>query len=133
MSEEKGLTLVEVLAAIVLLAVVFISVFGFFANSFQFNSINNESIQGMNIAREQRALIQDLTLPDLKSEYTLVNGNYQKTFNKNEYEITILIKAAPESGNFYQELHQVHIEVRTKGRKVSETFTYYEGNVVSTP
>ena len=56
---EKGLTLIEVLLSITLLSIVMITFLSFFTNAFRFNSINDDSIQAMNIAREQQALIKD--------------------------------------------------------------------------
>ncbi len=51
---EKGLTLIEVLLSITLLSIVMITFLSFFTNAFRFNSMNDDSIQAMNIAREQQ-------------------------------------------------------------------------------
>ena len=59
---EKGLTLIEVLVSITLLSIVMITFLSFFTNAFRFNSINDDSIQAMNIAREEQALIKENTV-----------------------------------------------------------------------
>ncbi|MFC7685219.1 prepilin-type N-terminal cleavage/methylation domain-containing protein [Ureibacillus sp. GCM10028918] len=143
LGDERGLTLIEVIAAIVLITVILLSVFTILTNSFNFNAMNDHSTQAMNIAREQESLIHNLSwgeiIPDSTNENGFTNhdkkpGYYKKQFtinNNGEYQITINVKKNPELGRFYRELHEVHIEVRKEGKLVSETFTYHEGNVVS--
>ena len=51
-SNKKGLTLIELIASITILSIVILTFLAFFTNAFRFNTINSDSIQAMNIARE---------------------------------------------------------------------------------
>ena len=59
MNSEKGLTLLELLASITILSIIILTFLSFFTNAFRFNTINSDSIQAMNIAREEQALIKE--------------------------------------------------------------------------
>lgn len=134
MTHEKGVTLIEVLLSITLLSIVIITFLSFFSNAFRFNTINDDSIQAMNIAREQQALIKKLSWSEITTEFTITPeypDYYIKKVNDDEYVIEIFIKKKKEAGDFYRELHQVHVQVTKEGKLLSETYTYHEGNVVS--
>ncbi len=123
---EKGLTLIEVLVSITLLSIVIITFLSFFTNAFRFNSINDDSIQAMNIAREQQALIKEESWNDITSTYPMTTDYYVQTINQPDYDIKISINIIPENIVSYYKLHLVHIEVMKDERLLSETYTYYE-------
>ena len=127
---EKGLTLLEVLLSITLLSIVMITFLSFFTNAFRFNSINDDSIQAMNIAREQQALIKGKLWNEITA-FTFDNttGCYIQNTNEREYDIKMSIKKEPETIDSYRNLHLVHVEVTKDGKPLSETYTYYEGTV----
>lgn len=83
MQNEKGLTLVEILAALVILGIVLVSVMSFFTQSAKFTSHNNEKLTNIQVAEEIIAEVR-------RGTYTS-----DKRFNKNEYLIEIDIEAGP--------------------------------------
>lgn len=137
-SNEKGLTLIELIASITILSIVIITFLSFFTNAFRFNSINDDSLQTMNIVREQQALIKAIDGEPwsyITTEFTKDPENpryYIKQLNDAEhpeYVIKISIKETKETGEFYRDLHQVHIQVTKDGKILSETYRYHEGEI----
>ncbi|EIM05669.1 hypothetical protein A1A1_15174 [Planococcus antarcticus DSM 14505] len=82
---EKGLSLVEILAAVVILAIVLVSVMSFFTQSAKFTAHNYEKLTNVQVAED---VIADVRI-----------GNYQSntTLKKDGYDIVINVKAGPES------------------------------------
>ena len=72
---EKGLTLIEVLLSITLLSIVIITFLSFFTNAFRFNSMNDDSIQAMNIAREQQALVKEKSWSEIITKFVVDPDN----------------------------------------------------------
>lgn len=147
---EKGLTLIEVLVSITLLSIVIITFLTFFTNAFRFNSINDDSTQAMNIAREQQALIKehpevinrilneesltadDVNVLQLKSPVLLENNKYILHINNTIYDIKVYIdndaQKKDEIGvTTYLPLHKIHVEIYKNEKLLSETYTYFEG------
>lgn len=143
MANERGFTLVETLASLILLSVILISVFGFFTNTFRFNLNNDENIQAMNLVRKHEASISTIIIED---ETSFVPIGFEDSTNpdfftkkttevikNDEYEVTTSIKKEPEKlpendlNGFYKPLRLVYIEVKKDGKLLSETYTYHEG------
>ena len=147
-SNERGLTLIELLASIIILSIVILTFLSFFTNAFRFNAINSDSIQAMNIAREQQAMIKEndsdihqlLVNNSLTAEAAIrlhVNNSIEKT-EKNgkdyyilkstntDYDITIAIEKDTHLTETFNDLHEVHVEVKKNGKLLSETYTYFE-------
>lgn len=126
-NNEKGLTLLEVLLSITLLSIVMISFLSFFTDAFRFNSINDDSIQAMNAAREQQARIKtEESWSSITETYTKTTDYYVQTIPQSNYDIKISIKIIPENIVSYHKLHLVHIEVMKDEKLLSETYTYFE-------
>jgi type II secretory pathway pseudopilin PulG len=153
---EKGLTLIEILVSIILLTTVFFTFMAFFTNAFNYNVINSDSIQGMNIAREYQAKIKESTygIDKLLGEPSdpstaiaslhltagttqngapyipIIDNQYNLEINDPKYNIKIKIKinTTPEAINgSYRKLYLVYVTVSDKKNKLlSETYTYYE-------
>lgn len=123
---EKGLTLIEVLLSITLLSIVMITFLSFFTNAFRFNSINDDSTQAMNIAREKQALIKEKSWSEITTTFDETTDYYIQNMNESEYDITLSLKKSPEDITSYYNLHLVHVEVNKDGKLLSETYTYYE-------
>jgi hypothetical protein len=151
---EKGLTLIEILVSIILLTVVFFTFMAFFTNTFHYNAINSDSIQGMNIAREYQAKIKepafgiDKLLGEPSDPSTaisslhltagttqngtpyipVIDNQYNLEINDPKYNIKIKINTTPEAINgSYRKLYLVYVTVSDKKNKLlSETYTYYE-------
>ncbi|MBM7570695.1 prepilin-type N-terminal cleavage/methylation domain-containing protein [Aquibacillus albus] len=65
---QSGLTLIELLAAITILAIVIATFLGLFTNAFRFNHINADHLQAMNLAREYQAVLKEN--PDKNEAFT---------------------------------------------------------------
>lgn len=59
LKNENGVTLLELLVSITLLSIVILTFLGFFTNAFRFNTVNSDSLQAMNVAREYKATFTD--------------------------------------------------------------------------
>lgn len=59
MQNEKGLTLVEILAALVILGIVLVSVMSFFTQSAKFTAHNNEKLTNVQVAEEVIAEVRE--------------------------------------------------------------------------
>ncbi|KGR79649.1 prepilin-type N-terminal cleavage/methylation domain-containing protein [Ureibacillus manganicus] len=131
MHNEKGLTLVEVIAAIILLSIILISIFSFLLNSTRLNNMNDESIQAMNIARSTSVEVRESSCKVVKANTSLNGEYYTKEFlsGNSEYTIKLSLNKNPESGNLQPELHLVHIQVMKEGAEVSDTYTYCKGEL----
>ena len=149
-SNENGLTLIELIASITILSIVILTFLVFFTNAFKFNSINSNNIQAMNIAREQQSLVNDpasnidvllqeniadsiqaweeSTHEPMKTKRVEeTNDQFILEIENAKYEVYIYINKVPESlDSTYNKLHQVHVTVMENGKLVSETYTYYE-------
>ncbi len=71
MKNEKGFTLVEILASMVILFIVLISFFGFFTQSALFTRINQDSLQATNLAEEVMAVLRGKKEDEIN---TLISG-----------------------------------------------------------
>lgn len=134
---EKGISLLEVIATIVLLSIVLISFFKVFSNTLLFTNLNSDNIQATNIVKEIESTIKTLDWDlDIKNSiyYKPIDKNsdskidyYLNEQNINGYKVKVKIMNIPESKNLYRQLRQVHINLSKDGREVSQTFTYHEG------
>ncbi|MFC0270175.1 hypothetical protein ACFFIX_01705 [Metabacillus herbersteinensis] len=52
LSSNKGITLIEILASLLILSVILLTFLAFFTNAFNYNSINADKLKTVNIARE---------------------------------------------------------------------------------
>ncbi|MCP2035128.1 prepilin-type N-terminal cleavage/methylation domain-containing protein [Planomicrobium sp. HSC-17F08] len=146
---EQGLTLVEILATLVLLGIVFVGIMSVFSQMTLFNDKTYTKLETMNLARQEMAEMKaiDFTKSLVLSELTSSPANYIKqsaalqkdsinntfylfTKNKDDYTYELRFYNVPKlSGESRAgELHQVHLIVRTGTKINSETYGYIEIN-----
>nr|WP_251047382.1 type II secretion system protein [Planococcus sp. ISL-110] len=87
MQNEKGLTLVEILAALVILGIVLVSVMSFFTQSAKFTAHNNVKLTNIQVAEEVIAEVRE--------------GAYlsNESFTRDDYLVEIIIQAGPSNLN----------------------------------
>lgn len=71
--KEEGLTLVEILAALVILGIVLVSFMSFFSQSAKFTTFNNEKLTAVQVAEDVVASVREnnLNYQDLYPEYKI--------------------------------------------------------------
>jgi len=76
LQNEKGLTLVEILAAVVILAIVLVSFSNFFLQSAKHTKYNNEKLTAVQVAEE---VIADVRIGKYQSEdvFPIIIGDYK--------------------------------------------------------
>lgn len=143
----KGLTLVEVLATLVLLGVIFIGIMGVFSQMSLFNEKTYTKLDTMNLARQeineikgiQYPLAADKIVEKFKENNYLIDSTYTKK-DQNGHTIYLLTKS--KNGYIYElrfyenpklvgkanveTLYQVHLMVKTGNKLNSETYAYIE-------
>lgn len=112
-SNERGVSLVEILAAIVLLSIVLFSFYAFFINSATFTTINKKKLTAVDIAEQVVSDLRKNTSYEQLNEigYHLENGKYINSSRYTDYSISLTFSNIEdiESG-----LLKVLIEVSTK-------------------
>jgi prepilin-type N-terminal cleavage/methylation domain-containing protein len=133
---EKGLTLVEILAAITILSIIVVSILSFFPQVGMMNQQNDVKTKGINVAKkilaqwtiDEKGEIADfLQVPnstDAPYSYQIYNqGNASYYFFKKEvegFEVKVeLVKNAQAI-----ELRQVSIKIGKNGKVITETYGY---------
>lgn len=79
---NRGLTLVEILAALVILGIVLVTFMSFFTQSAKFTAFNNEKLTAVQVAED---VVAQVRIGDL------VIGSYE------DYEVSIEIEEGPEN------------------------------------
>ncbi|WP_394119702.1 prepilin-type N-terminal cleavage/methylation domain-containing protein [Planococcus donghaensis] len=108
MQNEKGLTLVEILAALVILGIVLVSVMSFFTQSAKFTAHNNEKLTNIQVAEEVIAEIRPLNFTlnnnnmpardkvlEQLVEYESLNDNTYQTEKYNPYKVVVELREGP--------------------------------------
>lgn len=132
-ANEKGLTLVEILAALVILGIVFVGFMTIFPQMTTFNEKTEEKLESINLAKVELVDIKrspHSILNDNSSELTNTTNDYERyTSPKGKYIFETDCYRS-ESGKHCSEkealedLHKIHIKVLLQGRLISETFGY---------
>ncbi|MGN7388431.1 type II secretion system protein [Sporosarcina sp. SAFN-015] len=131
---EKGMTLVEILAALVILGIVFIGFMTIFPQMTNFNQKTGTKLSAMN---EARVLLDNYRNSSYSlSDFTSENGYIDKNetwirTEKSEFgevEYRVKKQAALPAGDAEGELslHEVNISIQKDGKVISETFGYVE-------
>ncbi|EMR05198.1 hypothetical protein C772_02870 [Bhargavaea cecembensis DSE10] len=144
---EQGLTLVEILATLVIIGIVFIGIMAIFPQMTFFNERTEVKLDAMSIARAEIELVKQVQvqsfdtnigteLEEIHPDVEVVNStagssgeiilSYQLP---NGYYVEAFIYPAEEDEQFHPVyLHQVHLVVMEGGtsRKMSETYAYLE-------
>lgn len=144
-NNQQGLTLVEILATLVIIGIVFIGIMAIFPQMTLFNERTEVKLDAMNIARNEMALLRQLeparfdpsaidAFGDLNTQASNLNtisgtgGVIMLTYQiPGGYFIEASIYPADpdeEIGNVH--LHKVHLQVSEGNpqRRVSETYGY---------
>ena len=141
--DEKGMTLVEVLAALVILGIVFVGFMTIFPQMSNFNSKTEAKLETMNLVKKELdfwknnplPLMEDeelinVLLPDKSnSEFTVYeydrvstpNYHYKVKYFTNSDLITDRLDNEDHS---LSELYKLHITIEKNNREISETFGY---------
>lgn len=145
LNNQKGISLIETVASILLLAILFISFSGFFVNAAKFNASNDNQIQASSVARTYSSNINNYLVND--SEFTLTSLSekdvYVKTEKQGEYFVKISINKDPEvtpNVKYTNELRKSLIEVwkyvdnnissYEDKFPVAKSFAYYERGIM---
>lgn len=132
--DNGGLTLVEILAALVILGIVFVGFMTVFPQMTKFNEKTYSKLETMNLAREELSSISDL--PDKSECDEFVNSicKIKKPSSNTKYNVLEIYNFSPESNilnnnpplSDQHNLHHVEIKILDvkKESLVSETFGY---------
>ncbi|WP_343034995.1 prepilin-type N-terminal cleavage/methylation domain-containing protein [Sporosarcina jiandibaonis] len=146
---EKGLTLIEVLASLVILGIVFIGFMNIFPQMTVFNKKTETKLDTMNLAKQEIVEIKSYELSDPLSFEQILKFNpiasevisedsddIEIEYEKNDYKYRITINnenaLKDEDGDSEIKsknigLYKVHIQILTDGEQLSsETYGYLE-------
>lgn len=150
-SRQNGLSLIEVLAALVLLGIVFIGIMTVFPQMTLFNERTDAKLDTMNLARFEMQHLQQSSIKlgdDTTIEAVYTGSIYQNVtiqnvtidlinykqlkFSSNDYDFEILINLTRESVSVNEEtanlddvsLHLVTMSIYKDGQKRSKTYGY---------
>lgn len=114
MQNEKGLTLVELLAALVILGIVLVSVMSFFTQSAKFTASNHETLTAVQVGEEVVSKVRNIhSLVDLTQAPEKFSGNEEKVASAilySDYDISV----KKEGGLVASKLQKVTINVLSK-------------------
>lgn len=138
---DKGFTMVEILAALTILGIVFISYMTIFPQMSNMNAKTETKLASMNIARQELANLKKHS-PEWPSNYKFDSDHTSNSIVKYKSEngiYDIEVSCSPrEDGNQKEKcsksknesilreenLFKIHIEVKEGGKVVSQTFGY---------
>lgn len=134
-ANEKGLTLIEVLASIVLLYIVIVSFLSLFPQITLFNNVTEKNLQAAAVAKEVRVLVKeqdiDFSTPTLNGKLsslspTTTENDIVFTGLYNSFYVNIIIdKSKIEVSGEVQDLYQMKISVMNDTNKeISYTYGY---------
>lgn len=132
LKKQEGMTLVEVLAALVILGIVFIGLMAVFSQMTLFNAKTGDKLETMNLAKKE--LITLKNSPSMLENFdTSKENNYERYRKVNDnYEIEIDCYKADNTNcsvsNKMELLHKIHIKVIKQDKLISETFGYIAFN-----
>lgn len=144
---EKGLTLVEVLASIVILSIVLVIFMNFFPQMALMNNKNEEKQQAINLAKKELIYWQNemksqsdldnfLNTPSTISQFKAeCNENISLDFgcgifnyhvNSESFDVIVMIKKTSDLETNSTKLHQIHIQLIKENQEypTSETYGY---------
>lgn len=90
--DEEGMTLVELLAAIVLLGILLVAFMSFFTQSAKFTAHNHETLTAIQVAEEVVAdvrKLEDIKLLDTKKGYRLVSHYIEDRTTYEQFIVTL--------------------------------------------
>ncbi|AMQ05970.1 type IV pilus modification PilV family protein [Sporosarcina psychrophila] len=131
---EAGMTLVEILAALVILGIVFIGFMTIFPQMTSFNEKTETKLETMNLARIELNSVRNKSLPtgfldEIKK--TPKNEIWTDKYTSDKYKVEVDYYTKPDlKPNDQKEndgqaiLYRVDIRVFKDSKKISETFGY---------
>ncbi|PIC67864.1 hypothetical protein CSV71_03910 [Sporosarcina sp. P21c] len=139
-TKEKGFTLVEILAALTILGIVFVSFMTFFSQMNLFNTRTESKLETINLAKKELNFWKDNPMPFENNEgisirkkddtsssefifYTYTRQNEPKYEYRVKYRVHSDLKPFAETS---VALHRVQISIHENGKEISETFGYVE-------
>ncbi|MBD7983020.1 type II secretion system protein [Sporosarcina sp. Sa2YVA2] len=134
LSNERGLMLVEILAALVILGIVFVGFMTIFPQMTKFNEKTYSKLETMNLARKELDSAKENGLPSICSKEksdicTIIKPNVEGYIVEIDYIMNPDLK--PDNTSAGQiTLFQIHIKIKNPNKEkiiISETFGYVEG------
>lgn len=140
---DHGLTLIELVASITILAIVLLTFMSFFTNAFKYNSMSSTKLQSINIIhdvenclKENPNFIKNIYefknpiftddkckhITNFTENVTLKNNAYVFSFIYLDYEVSINVMRDPE----FPSLYPSTIEVYDNDKKITESYTYFK-------
>lgn len=141
---ENGVTLIEVLVAMTILAIILISIMMIFPQMGMMNKFNIDKTQAMNSAKEilvkwsESSTVQtflDNQNPEIVksvfdvTEYKIdeVEGYYYFVSTRDPYKVIISIKIDPSNESKTISLHTITVQLLDKqGKEITKTYGYIE-------
>ena len=105
---EGGLTLVEIIVALLILSIILLSFFTFFTQSAKFTNHNKENLTAVQVAEDVVAEIRPVNSIDELDGYTQINGTYVNSLTYTPFEVKITIIDGPVT-----ELKKANIAVKS--------------------
>lgn len=132
---NKGFTLIEVLAALVILSIVLLSFFSFFSQSALFTQKNRDKLTAVNLAQDtivtikkntsffQQSKTYTTTFPE--PERSILNVNSTGIFNQQpNYKLQLTI-----SKDSSYHLYKLYVRILDiNGKQLTETYHYLKGS-----
>ena len=144
---EKALTLVEILATLALLSIVFVGIMSVFSQMTLFNDKTYEKLDTMNLARQEMSALKSLELVNMSPEsrpqllnqgyfrdsaFTEKDENngaiqlYKKTADGYAYHLYLYEVPALKGDAYINDLHQIHLQVMEDDLVKSESYGWME-------
>ncbi|AXH99323.1 prepilin-type N-terminal cleavage/methylation domain-containing protein [Sporosarcina sp. PTS2304] len=138
---EEGMSLVEVLAALFILGIVFISFMTIFPQMISVNERTETKLQTMNIAKTELVELKDDTSDNLKAENKSKSSTGPGDFETYTYSKPSGVIVEIDCYNVgnetcsgvgsdpavrQEELYKIHIKIKKNENIISETFGYLE-------
>ena len=127
---DRGLTLVEVLAALVILGIVFIGLMTVFPQMTLFNAKTENKLETMNLARQELSNWQDkiYSLDDFKGvsndDDSIISFTGKMPNAEVDFYVTPDLKRNGHEKSI--SLHKIHINIKEDDKIISETFGYVQ-------
>jgi len=128
---DNGMTLVEILAALVILGIVFIGFMTVFPQMTAFNEKTGDKLETMNLAKKEladwKSGIYSLSDFDEYPEVTIDGEKVRRFPGEDENSEIDFYESEDLIGNSDQNsvsLHKIHIKILREGKIISETYGY---------
>lgn len=135
LKDEKGITLVEILASITLLSIILVSIITFFPQVGMNNKHNEEKIQAINLAKKVLAHWTDDAGNEVSTfikgsgstpgpyDYEIEPDDLDHFYFKKELEgFNVVVKLAKDTGE--DRPYPVTIQIGKSGKVLTETYGY---------